>query len=252
MTSPPRTGPRLELKCTAPSDAVRSLVDWLGENLRPDPHARDPELPEIRIESIYFDTLQRDCYRDRSRHQLPKHRVRRYDGGRAWILEEKLRVGSRVWKRRLPIEEPALVTLLDPERDSSPISPPGLDWFRSRFRMLGLLPTLQVSYDRLAWIGPDGERVTIDRRLEVAIPRDGGRDGAALGFAADRSRQAVPHEAIIEFKGPEEETPLLAAARAHLALPLRASSKYSPGLEAGGLEVAAAPRTPSGEGSPRR
>ncbi len=40
-----------------------------------------------------------------------------------------------------------------------------VEWFRSRFRMLSLVPTIHIIYNRLAFVAVGGERVTIDQQI---------------------------------------------------------------------------------------
>ncbi len=247
--APPQTGPRLELKHTVPADAVPALLEWLRARLDPDPHARDPELPSIRVESIYFDTPSRACYRNRSRHKLPKHRLRRYDGGSPWYLEEKLRVDSRVWKRRMSVTESELGLILDGDRQTDGIDSDGgaLEWFRSRFRVLDLVPTLYIGYDRAAFVSPCGGRVTVDQRI-TAMPVEVAGHGAGQErkspirfefgrFEVHSDPAPVTDLAVVEVKGPPEPSPRMREVVERIDFGIRSYSKYSEGLEAVGLEA---------------
>ena len=112
MTLPPRKGPRLERKRLIDRGQVSELIRILGARYQPDPHVEDPDDPKILIETLYLDTPELDSIPGGSGVQLPKHRLRRYDRKGAIWIEEKLRRGDRVWKRRLPIPENSLEEVL--------------------------------------------------------------------------------------------------------------------------------------------
>ncbi len=233
--TPEQSGPRLELKHTVVAGAVPALVTWLGERFDPDPHAKDPADPRMLVESIYYDTAERLCYRGRAKVQLPKHRLRRYDGKAEWFLEEKLRLDSSVWKRRLSIGPKELAEVLE---SGAPLQGP-LEWFRARFRVLGLAPIIHVSYDRFAFVTANGERVTIDQQI-AAAPLEPTIDASTSQhpFGIDRKLTPITNTAILEVKGPAKRTPLMDEVVAYLATEEQSYSKYSLGLEAVGLETA--------------
>ncbi|MEM7261103.1 MAG: polyphosphate polymerase domain-containing protein [Planctomycetota bacterium] len=227
---PKQSGPRLEVKHVVSRDRVPELLAWFGAHFDSDPHAADPSCPLIRIESVYFDTENRACYRGRSRHKLPKHRLRRYDSGAEAVLEEKLRIDDRVWKRRLPLR----IDRADEIRTTRGTLEGFEEWFRARFRVLDLRPALWVAYDRFAFVGEGGDRVTID--VDSRAARIVGNDPS--GFDHDSSEVSVTERAVVEVKGfPDRESPNRDALLNRLREDRAEFSKYSCGLERVGLEA---------------
>lgn len=228
MIVPPRTGPRLEVKHHLPVEEASELREWIAHELAPDPHARDPDDPVIPVASLYFDSPGRICYRDRAPHKLPKHRLRQYDGCSAFYLEEKLRVGERVWKRRLPVPEERLEAIL---HGTQPLDDE-YEWFRSRFRILNLMPTLMIAYHRRAFVADGGGRVTFDEHITASrvSPR-------FLEFRAEGQAWGLTEQIVLEVKTPLERSPFMEHVARRVQQAVRACSKYCLGLEAAGLEV---------------
>ena len=226
MTLPPRTGPRLERKRLIDPRQVSDLISFLESRYHPDPHASDPEDPKILIDTLYLDTPGYASIPGGNGIQLPKHRLRRYDGeGDIWI-EEKLRRGDRVWKRRIPI----------PEIDLDPVLVGGeplsgfAEGFRTRFRVLDLKPTLWVTYQRRAFVGAEGERITIDESARAAIADVNGN-----GFSPTVPAVDISTEAILELKGPLEVEKQLDLIDEKVVARGRRFSKYRRGLDLLGL-----------------
>ncbi|MHC4823462.1 MAG: VTC domain-containing protein [Planctomycetota bacterium] len=233
--APDQRGPRLELKMQLPTEQAQEFQEWLSAQMEPDPHAPDPLDPVQQVTTLYFDDATRSGYVGRLPDKTPKHRLRRYDANTEWFLEEKLRLGDRVWKRRLPLTEADAQEVV---HGTDPLDGP-LEWFRSRFRVLNLMPTLLVQYARHAYGGDCGTRVTFDRRIHAArvAPR-------FLGLTSDQPPILSVEEVVVEVKGPIEGTAFMQEALQWLGETRTTCSKYSRGLEAVGLEPARTSSSP--------
>ena len=156
--APEPLGPRREDKFLATADQAVAFADWAAGRFEPDPHT-GPDGSYLVV-SLYFDTAAFDSFRRGGDGGWPKHRLRSYGSDpELRFLEEKLRRGDRVWKRRVrcaPGDWP----------DGAPAGDePGQLWFRRRWQRLGLRPVLHVTYRRVAFVSADGDRVTIDSDL---------------------------------------------------------------------------------------
>ncbi|MEZ6197315.1 MAG: polyphosphate polymerase domain-containing protein [Planctomycetota bacterium] len=190
---PPRHGPRRELKFRLDPEEAAAIAARAAGVLAPDPHVRDASRG-YRVESLYFDTPEFDCLRRRGPDGLPRYRLRRYeDRDDPRFLEEKLRRGDLVWKRRLAVSPTEIAALDGP----GPLERPPLEWFRRRFEGLALRPVLLVTYRRLAFVGAEGERLTIDLDLRTRPPE--GAAEARLG-----TEEAPEDAAILEMKFMDE------------------------------------------------
>ncbi len=222
MKSPERRGPRLELKFLLDAQRATEIFQWAQARMAADPHARDPQDPIYTVESVYFDTPMLDCLRGRGPDRLPKYRARRYNGnGQSIFLEEKLRRQQQVWKRRLPCGPAELAAIT-----RGPNSLEGArEWFRTRFRVLQLQPSLVVVYQRTALVASD-ERLTLDRCIEASRVADGDFEGRG------QPRRIVELD-VLELKHPPARSKLMRKLAA-MAGQAEACSKYARGMRAFG------------------
>ena len=191
--SPPvRQGPRREWKLLALPEERAHLLAYARENLERDPFTRSAGDPTYRVESIYLDSKGLSCYHGRGEQKLSKYRLRRYEGrDTTWFFEEKTRIGERVWKRRvscLPEEVRAM--------RSAPAR--GLEWFASRLAELDYRPRLLVTYERMAFLVEEGERLTIDWNLQFHTADDLEFVGPSSGEAQEQTARAT--DCVVEFK----------------------------------------------------
>ena len=232
MKSPERRGPRLELKFLLDAQRSAEIFQWARTRMDADPHARDPQHPIYTVESIYFDTPTLDCLRGSGPDRLPKYRARRYDGnGQSIFLEEKLRRQQQVWKRRLPCKQGEFLAIAhgadglrgDPE------------WFRMRFQVLQLKPSLVIVYRRLALVAAGGERLTIDQVVEASRVGDGLSsfvdDG---GTPAQGKPLRITELDVLELKHPPAHSTLMRELT-EMAGEAEACSKYTRGMLAFGF-----------------
>ncbi len=147
---------RFEIKFEGRASLAARMEALLRARCRP-----DPEFPENRVHSIYFDTGRLAAYEDKAAGQYVKEKIRLrwYDpgDGHAW-LELKGRTGARGSKRRKRV----------------PFRPPGRVDARSLAALLrehlGAThpPALWLDYSRLRFVTPDGAvRVCLDRDVVV-------------------------------------------------------------------------------------
>lgn len=206
------------------TDRARDLEQWARASLQPDAHAGADG--SYVVASLYFDSAALDSYCRGGAAGWPKYRLRSYGAGTMPLfLEEKVRRGDAVWKRRVPCT-------VDDWGDRRPGDrTPGLRWFRGRWQRLGLLPVLHVRYRRLAFVAPSGERLTIDG--EIACHR--ADPAAAVLVDAAGAFQPIPTPPVVELKyAGQPSTEMLLALREVQDEPVR-HSKYSLGIRALGL-----------------
>ena len=200
----PDDGARFEIKYPVePARAARFLND-LAPLLAPDPHGQDGW---YSIYSIYFDTRDLSCYREKIEgvpHRV-KFRVRHYPNGGegAWYLESKTRVRHYVKKERQALSLPQAAELicrpLTPGALSRVVPPshPLVHQIAARLSRGILVPTVSVCYRRRALVlrGSRNLRLTVDHSLQALPPRMPDR-------AAETPKRGVaPDPWIIEIKG---------------------------------------------------
>lgn len=157
----------VERKFTAPTDRVEQALLLLGHFCAP-----DSKYPVGVIKSVYYDTRTLDAYEDKAHGQFLKTKVRarwyaeeksaqdgmplfievkhRLGGGRR-KLRRKLQV-SRAWMESVPLDDPALRTLLyDHTRDLGEPLP------------ADLFPVICIAYSRHRFVcSSTGARVCLD------------------------------------------------------------------------------------------
>jgi hypothetical protein len=201
-------GQAFELKFLIAEEQSRDVRSWARAHLLPDPHG-DPALCGAYLtHSLYSDTLAGDGYARRAGYQRRKYRVRRY-GNADWVsLERKTRVGRRVAKRRVVVQEADLQRLeMESGGNAAPSGDPktgtnaGGDgwagsWFARRLRKSKLLPRCQVTYLREAYAGMyEGPvRLTMDREVY-------GQPQYEWRFVeTEAAVPLLPGQVILEFK----------------------------------------------------
>lgn len=131
--------------------------------------------------TLYFDTPQRDCYRDHHNGRLQrwKYRMRRYGPGGPAFFEVKRKTNKgRTVKRRVPI--PDIDLTLNPEAAELASGEAG--------RSLGLVPQMWTSFTRTTLVDHNGqERVTMD--LDLTFHDQAGRTAGLSGIAVVEVKQ---------------------------------------------------------------
>ena len=197
-----------------------------------DPHVTDRDAATYRIDSVYYDTPDLQCFRRRGASKVPKYRVRRYERGDVVFLEEKLRRDDLIWKRRLGLTEAEVVPITD---GTEPLEG-GAEWFRSRFRMMRLRPTARITYRRHALV-TETERLTIDDDMQ-AIGLLESRDISVklMSDVSDQSSAGVAEAAnttdvaVVELKYVGEPSPLFRELERDLLREVVGFSKYASGM----------------------
>jgi hypothetical protein len=167
-----------ELKFVVDARRGADILAWVRSRLAVDPNG-DPALGgAYDIHTLYLDTAAFDVYSRRDPFRRRKLRLRRYGEEDVAFVEEKLRKGDRVAKRRTGIAMPALASLANGTGHGEAPS----DWFFERVGAQRLLPAVRITYRRSAFVGSGSGhpfRLTIDEGLDAVRERD---------FRLDRTR----------------------------------------------------------------
>ena len=114
--------------------------------------------------SLYTDTTEYDVYRRTPAAGGCKFRVRRYGSDGPMFVEQKVKSGDRVRKRRASVRLPELAAV---GLGELPAGWPGF-WFCEGIAEQKLRPICRIAYDRVAYLGvADGGtvRITLDRNV---------------------------------------------------------------------------------------
>lgn len=217
-----------ELKFLVDAARAARIADWARARLAPDPHGGGRFSDEYRVSSLYFDTDARDVFHRRGSYGRSKYRIRRYHQEPTVYLERKLRVGTRLAKRRTRIEL-ATLPLVVGER---PPDGDGTAWFRRRVAARQLRPVCQVTYLRMARDRntPDGPaRLTLDYLL-LAAATD------TFSFEPHPATPLLDGEMILELKYRGAVPAVFKQLVEEFRLSPRRSSKYR--VAAGALGLA--------------
>ena len=194
------SGADYELKFVGDGWRREAVLRWPRLMCRP-----DPAFPESTVLTVYYDTPELDCLREKrnSDYLKTKLRLRWYlVGGRATdaaFLEVKSRLGARrekqrvavpiqaTWSARGALDEPAL------RRMPRLLRPAGI-MMRDDYR-----PVLLVRYNRYRFIEPHtGLRASLDSDIHVpAVSRAEGLTPNPLPLSVT----------VFEFKGPRDHLP---------------------------------------------
>ncbi|GAB4140585.1 MAG: polyphosphate polymerase domain-containing protein [Planctomycetota bacterium] len=223
---------RYEIKYSVPARAMAPLVEDLRRFLEPDPHSSRSGF--YRIASLYFDTPDLACYRNKIDGLLyrRKLRIRVYPDapdGPAFV-EIKQRINRTVQKRRiaLPLESAYRLCRGDPDYEFADGQDRELaDEVHCLVKALRLTPKNVISYTRMAFVGhfvDPGLRVTFDSMIRT---RRAGFDletrrSEILAYPADR--------VVLEVKANERVPHWLVAMLARHECPMDRISKYCHGI----------------------
>lgn len=157
-----------ELKFQLPAASAGVIESWARQRLRPDPHGRDGV---YHVTTVYLDTPLLDVFHRSAGYRRSKHRLRRYEATPFVFLEQKIRRGDRVRKRRSGVPQAELACL----NGVQPLPGWAGEWFLRRLDFRQLQPTCRIAYDRTAFLGlvPEGPiRLTLDRNI-LGVPAQG-------------------------------------------------------------------------------
>lgn len=156
-----------ELKFLVSAETADALQKEAAGFLRPDPFAEPAGDGSYRTTTLYLDTAARDVLNRTPGFRARKFRLRRYGDAAAVYLEEKVRRGSRVRKRRVQVSD---TDLTDVVRDD-PLPEHPAEWFRGRIVERRLVPSCRISYRRTAFFDRTDSsalRLTFDREIRGA------------------------------------------------------------------------------------
>ena len=201
------------------SDAIgEQAIAWARTHLQPDPNGLYSS-DGYRVNSLYFDTAALDVYHRRGSFGRSKYRIRRYGTEQAIFLERKLKTRGLVGKRRTRLPEQDIL-FVDDMRPSPKWSG---HWFRRRLELRKLAPRCQITYDRVARVGPTPEglaRMTVDRNLR-AVPMTSCRVLENHSWVA-----LLPGKCILELKFPDTMPMIFKQLVEQLGVSPQAFSKY--------------------------
>jgi len=211
-----------ELKFILNRTAADALAHWARSQLSPDPNAADVT-GSYRTTSLYFDTPQLDVYFRRGSCARAEFRIRRYNDSETVFLERKLKIGSRLSKRRseAPVEDLARLTGNNGAGS----------WFGRRLMQCGFRPVCQVAYDRIAYVAvspPAPLRITFDQNVVTA-------PSTVAEFADIRGAAVLPDQTIMELKFAERIPDIFQQLIDDFRVSPQSISKYRLAVDALGL-----------------
>jgi hypothetical protein len=148
--------PAFEVKFLLDEERAEAVESLAQQTLALDCHADPARGNSYPITSLYTDTAEFDVYRRMPAAGGCKYRVRRYGDGGPMFVEQKVKDGDRVHKRRAPVNAEQLA------------AKGHVNWFHEGVMKQGLRPVCRIGYDRVAYLGiADGHtvRVTFDRNI---------------------------------------------------------------------------------------
>ena len=159
--------PAFEMKFLLDEPQALALQGHASRSLKLDRYADPARGNSYPITSLYTDTPEFDVYRRRPAVAGCKYRVRRYGDGGPMFVEQKIKNGDRVRKRRSPLDAKFLAAAIGGE------PPHGWagHWFRHGVAERKLRPVCRIAYDRVAYLGvAEGHtvRITLDRNIRGA------------------------------------------------------------------------------------
>lgn len=183
-----------EIKFLVDTDSAARIREWARARLSPDPYAAGPSGDAYTTTSIYLDSEALDVFHRRGSYGRSKYRIRRYGAADVAFLERKLRVSSLLNKRRTVIPVGDLAHLPQPI-DAANSGFAGT-WFARRIAIRRLRPTLQVTYQRTARVGPSTwgpMRLTLDEHI-TTVPTQ------AFAFHSSPGTPVLEDRMIVELK----------------------------------------------------
>lgn len=140
-----------ELKFDLTIELQPKILAWALSNMKADTFG--DEGGRYHVSTLYFDTPTRSVFHREPGFKTTKYRLRKYGVEDLAYFERKRKRGSRVRKVREP-------------------GPDAPEWFQTARSSRGLEPVLWVSYDRHAFTGDGGSRLTMDADLRAWLEHD--------------------------------------------------------------------------------
>lgn len=218
LDPPEMAGPvAIEQKYTLPAILAEPALAFIAGQCRP-----HPRYPRGAISSIYFDTLDLRLLREKlnSDDVKTKVRLRWYeedDDGTAF-MEFKGKVGRRRFKTRIPLDWTSERCQGTPLNSVDYLALPALLAEHVPTIPSGLVPLLQVSFERRRYEDPlSGAAVVLDTKIRA--------QRAHPGRFAMPDRRPLAH-VVIEIKSPRDEPPRFLDPLRRLGARRTAFSKY--------------------------
>ncbi len=207
-------------------DIAERVERWVLGNLCLDAFAERGLGNAYRVLSLYLDTPSLDVFHRTPPHKRRKLRLRSYGGSAPVFLEQKMRKGDRVRKRRTPISAAELHRFNNLTQAEGGIEWPGV-WFERRVATHALRPAFQVACVRTAFVGADADpiRLTIDRNL-CGLPNPHWQ------FHEDAGVPLLPGHVVLELKYRSAMPALFKHLLADMALSPAPMSKYRTAVRA--------------------
>ncbi|MEM0927334.1 MAG: polyphosphate polymerase domain-containing protein [Planctomycetota bacterium] len=223
---------RIELKFRLEPGLSKTVRDWAKDHLERDPNCHPDSGDTYAINTLYFDTADRDIFHQTKRIGMAKHRVRRYAGEQTVWLETKRKKNVVVRKKRTAVSDSDYLARSTNEADDAWRG----DWFLDRVSCRGLEPAIQISYQRFARVATiDGRpmRLTIDSEINagevdavnpwtVTSPSTLRRNGVRIGREFD----------VLELKFHGTLPPLFKKFLQTFVVPMTSFSKYRTSMDA--------------------
>jgi SPX domain protein involved in polyphosphate accumulation len=174
---------RLEYKYLVPINLVQKIRQDIKPYVTLDPYASEQPNKEYTIHSIYLDTKNLDCYKDKVEgiKVRKKYRLRTYndiENENVVFLEIKRKYNNHVFKNRAPLLRKNLANFLAtkdfnfilPSHGNGSIKDDAKRFLYNYFRK-GLEPSILIDYDREAFVGKfnNSMRITFDKNIRSAL-----------------------------------------------------------------------------------
>ena len=228
---------RREFKFLVDVEVRDRMLPDIATRLLVDPHS--DEDGAYHVATVYYDSAERDVYWERSRHVIPRHklRLRRYGDGlltdAACFVEIKTRLRRRVVKRRLPVsveEGLALCSGVALPGSFQPADKSVIDDVLGLVSLRDLQPACLVRYRRQAFVGAENLRLTFDSGLTYRIQRP-----TVLSDTTAEGALLPAEQVVMEIKVADAVPTWLATLVARHGGVLRRFSKYCQAVEVAGL-----------------
>lgn len=218
-----------EMKFLLPQEKLEKALSWGRANLGVDPMANVYTSDVYRVTSIYLDTPNLDTFRRVGSFGRAKYRVRRYADETTVFLERKIKTNGVVGKRRVRVPDNEIGHLASPQVN------PGWAgfWFFRRISAREISPRCQISYERVARVGPSANgsiRLTVDRNIQCWPSNEWAFTGMEGG------KEILPGMGILELKYQGQVPAAFRGLIEMLAVERASISKYRLGIKAMGME----------------
>jgi len=231
--------PRLEYKYLVPVGCLLDLRQALLPFMAPDGHLQGGERADYTVRSVYLDTPDLECYREKLEGIAlrKKYRIRGYDQVRSdsiVFLEIKDKNCNHISKSRAPMQQRYLSDVLRtgqyasflPSRENDGLERKSADRFLFYYHRKHLRPVILIVYEREAFFGKfdPSLRVTLDKNVRSI-------SGSIHDFHQGPLRYAFSQSFILEVKFQHSVPPWMQSIIRRFDLQRTSVSKYAICLE---------------------